>query len=427
MTKLRTMQQGSRRFAGPADVRSSVLPFTRPKIAERSLPRPRVLVVNKLYPPDIGGIENVAADIVEELSDKIEFYVLTCQKRGKRSIERRGNVTIERCSSWGVLRSVPISLEFLWRYRQLAPHFDLVHFHEPSPLGTLCGVVFGFPHGVVTFHSEVLRQRVLKLFYSPLQKLLLDRVDAIMPTSPNLAEHVKALRNRNKKSRTVPLGIDGTHLEAARHRSERIQEIRSSLSSEFMFLSVGRFVGYKGFEFLVEALSKLPHGDLVLVGDGPFRGALEQRAKDLGVANRVHFTGHLSESELAVHYQASDVFVLPSVLATEAFGLVQLEAMACGKPVINTDLPTGVPYVSLHGLTGLTVPPASVEPLAQAMRQLRDDSAMREAFGGNARRRYLEQFQRSRMAERVLEVYREVLGDEESPALPVAPLTKAAA
>ena len=113
--------------------------------------------------------------------------------------------------------------------------------------------------------------------------------------------------------------------------------------------------------------------------------------------------------ELSPYFHACDALVLPSV--SETFGLVQLEAMACGKPVINTDLPTGVPYVSLHGETGLTVPAGQVDPLAKAMRQMCDDSQMREEFGRNARRRFLDNFQRSQMAEKVLAVYREVLGD----------------
>jgi len=377
----------------------------------RSVRRPRVLVINKFYPPFVGGVEKVAADIVAELSDKFDFHVLACQSRGKRSVERQGNVTVERCAAWGTVRSMPVSFEFLRRYQQLAPQFDLVHFHEPFPLGTLCGVAFGFRHAVVTFHSDVLRQRILKQAYIPLRKLLLRKVNAIMPTSSNLGRHIKVLRQFRETVRPVPLGIENTNLVEVEGETGEIQSLRKRFSSTCLYLAVGRCVGYKGFNILIDAFSKLDRGDLVIVGDGPLRSSLQQRARDRGVASRVHFAGKLSDRELALHFHACDVFVLPSVLETEAFGLVQLEAMACGKPVINTDLPTGVPYVSLHGETGITVPVGQINPLAKAMRHMCDDSQMREAFGRNAKRRFLDNFQRSQMGENVLAVYREVLGD----------------
>jgi glycosyltransferase involved in cell wall biosynthesis len=374
--------------------------------------RPRVLVVNKLYPPVVGGVEKVAQDIVDELADLIDFHVLVCQTKGRRSIERQGNVTIERCASWGVARSMPLSVDFLRRYRQLAPEFDLVHFHEPFPLGALAGVSFGFRRGVVTFHCEVGRQKILKHLYLPVLDRLLKRSDVIMPTSPRLAKYAKALQPHSERIRSVLLGIDDSILSASALQEDEICAIRKRLGAKFVFLAVGRCVGFKGFEVLIDAFAQLDQGHLVIVGDGPLRRSLEQQASGRGLVDRIHFAGELVGEELAPYFHACDVFVLPSVFKAETFGLVQLEAMACGKPVINTDLPTGVPYVSPHGETGITVPAGQVDPLADAMRQLYDNSQMREAFGQNAKRRFLENFQRSQMAENVLAVYREVLGGE---------------
>ncbi len=374
--------------------------------------RPRILVLNKLYPPVLGGVEKVAQTIVDDLAELVDFHVLVCQTKGHRSVERQGNVTIERCASWGVARSTPLSIDFLRRYRQLAPQFDLVHFHEPFPLGVLAGAFFGFRRGVVTFHSQVERQKILKHAYLPLLSRLLNRSNAIMPTSPRLAKYAKALQPHAKKIFPVPLGIDDSTLSAVAHQKDRISEIKKRLGAKFLFLAVGRCVSYKGFEVLIDAFAQLEQGHLVIVGDGPLRRPLEKQADRLGVAGRIHFAGKLTDEEMARHFHACDVFVLPSVFQTEAFGLVQLEAMACGKPVINTNLPTGVPYVSLDGETGLTIPVGQVEPLARAMRHLQASPEKCAELGRNARLRFKQHFQQSQMGDNVLAVYREVLGDQ---------------
>lgn len=373
--------------------------------------RPRALVINKFYPPFVGGVEKVAQDIVDELADLIDFHVLVCQTKGPRLVERIGNVTIERCASWGVARSMPLSIDFLRRYRQLAPQFDLVHFHEPFPLGALAGGLYGFQRGVVTFHSEVYRQRILKHAYLPVLDRLLKQSNSIMPSSARLAKYARALQSYSEKIRPVPLGIDDSILLSVAHQKDQIAAIRNRSGAEFLFLAAGRCVGYKGFEVLIDAFAQLKQGHLVIVGDGPLRSALEQRAQERGATSRIRFAGKLTNEELARHFHACDAFVLPSVLQTEAFGLVQLEAMACGKPVINTDLPTGVPYVSLSGETGLTVPVGQPEPLAKAMQRLLTSHKKCAELGRNARRRFEQHFRRSQMGDNVLAIYREVLSD----------------
>ena len=306
---------------------------------------------------------------------------------------------------------MPLSVDFLRRYRQLAPQFDLVHFHEPFPLGALAGAVFGFQRGVVTFHCEVGRQKILKHAYLPMLDRLLKRCDAIMPTSSRLAKYAKALQPHTDRIRIVPLGIDDSTLSAIAHQKDFTSAIRKKLGVEFLFLAVGRCVSYKGFDVLIDAFSQLEQGHLIIVGDGPQRRSLEQQANDRGVANRIHFAGELTHEELAPCFNACDVFVLPSVFRAETFGLVQLEAMACEKPVINTNLLTGVPYVSLHEETGLTVPVGQVEPLARAMRRMQDSPSLCAEYGRNARIRFEQHFQRSQMGDNVLAIYREVLGE----------------
>ena len=173
-------------------------------------------------------------------------------------------------------------------------------------------------------------------------------------------------------------------------------------------LGVGRLIYYKGFENLVRAMADV-RATALIAGDGPLGGALAAEAARLGVADRVVLMGRVNDADLKACYHACDVFALPSVERSEAFGIVQLEAMACGKPVVNTRLDSAVPHVSLDGLTGLTVAPGDPAALAAALNALLDDPARRAAMGAAARRRVREEFSAELMARRTLEVYREVV------------------
>jgi rhamnosyl/mannosyltransferase len=190
-----------------------------------------------------------------------------------------------------------------------------------------------------------------------------------------------------------------------RHEAEMIR----ARYGENLMLFAGRLVYYKGLQYLIAAMP-LVRGKLLIVGDGPLRGRLERQARELGVAERVSFLGRLSDRQLRVVYHACDVFVLPSTHSSEGFGIVQLEAMACRKPVVNTRLRTGVPYVSLDGVTGLTVEPANSGVLAEALNTLLADPELRRVYGENGRARVLQEFTVQLMAERIMRVYGEVLG-----------------
>jgi len=173
-------------------------------------------------------------------------------------------------------------------------------------------------------------------------------------------------------------------------------------------LFVGRLIYYKGAEHLIRAMKDVD-GKLLIVGEGPLEGQLRSLAAELGIEDKVAFLGRIQDREMAAYYHSCDVFVLPSIARSEAFGIVQLEAMACGKPVINTDLPTGVPKVSRNGETGITVPPADPAALTEAINNLLEDSDLRQEYGSNARRRVEERFSIKRMLDDVYRVYEKVL------------------
>jgi len=175
-------------------------------------------------------------------------------------------------------------------------------------------------------------------------------------------------------------------------------------------LFVGQLVYYKGIDVLLNAAAR-NHFHVAVVGGGALENELRQRADALDISDRVHFLGRLDDDELVAAYHACDLFCLPSTQRSEAFGIVQLEAFAAGKPVVSTDLPSGVPWVNKHNETGLVVPPRDPEALAHAIARILNDSRLRESFGRHARERVCTTFTADRMAADTLAVYRDILAD----------------
>jgi len=206
----------------------------------------------------------------------------------------------------------------------------------------------------------------------------------------------------------IPLGIDLARFTPTPADEVKAAGIRARYGGPIA-LSVGRLIYYKGIEYAIEAMRGV-EGSLLLIGGGPLREDLERKARTCGVEGRVHFLGNVPDEEMNSHYLASDLFVFPSIARSEAFGIVQLEAMACRRPVINTSLETGVPFVSPHGESGLTVEPGNAGALADAMRTLFDDPERARRMGAAGRARVEREFTREVMGERIRALYEELSG-----------------
>jgi glycosyltransferase involved in cell wall biosynthesis len=281
---------------------------------------------------------------------------------------------------------------------------DVVHFHHPNPPAVL-SYFAARPRGrlVVTYHSDIVRQRVLGPLFSPLLHRFLARADAIVASSPDYAASSPVLRRHAARVRVIPFGIDAEELGAV--DAAEVAAVRARHGPRIVF-AAGRLVYYKGFEYLVRAMRRVD-AHLLIAGDGPLLGELRRVAAEADVEARVTLLGRVPD--LRPLYHAADVFALPSVARSEAFGIVQLEAMACGVPVVNTALDTGVPFVSPHGVTGLTVPPADSGALAAALARLLGDSALRARMGSEGRARVAGELGAGLMARRTLALYREVV------------------
>lgn len=362
--------------------------------AARHCPQPRILITGKAYDPHIGGIETVMQQVAEGLRGGARVSVLTCRDDfGMGHKERIHHVPVERCGSLGTYASCPLSFSYLSAFRRKVMCADVVELHLPFPLADLAALLAGYRGRIVlAWHSDVVRQKLLLHCYRPLMHWLLRRADAIIVATPAHIDSSPDLLPFRHKCTVIPYGISAAEYDAVPRMPVLTQRLHHAKAKKILF--TGRLVYYKGVDVLLEAFAQVrQESELFLAGEGVLESALRARAAELHIAERVHFLGKRMTPELRAAFADCDVFVLPSVANSEAFGIVQLEAMVYGKPVINTALPTGVPLVSRAGETGLTVPPGDAAALANALDTLLADDALRARYGAAARQRVLDTFE----------------------------------
>ena len=241
-----------------------------------------------------------------------------------------------------------------------------------------------------------------QVFYRPLLEFALRRVSRVIVASPPMAG-ARALTAHRAKCVVIPYGLNVDRYQATASVAAKADALRDRAARPIL-LFVGRLVRYKGLDVLLRALPGLD-ARLVIVGDGPLRGALEAMVRELRIGDRVHLAGELADEDRLAWLHACAALVLPSTTRQEAFGMAQLEAMLCGRPVVSTDLPTGVPWVNVHGETGVVVPPGDVASLRGALERLVADSDLRQALGAAARQRVLKMFTADRMCAVTLALY----------------------
>jgi glycosyltransferase involved in cell wall biosynthesis len=365
----------------------------------------RVLHLYKDYPPVIGGIENHIKLLAEgQAARGLDVTVLVTSPNHRTVVGEAGGVRLVKAARLAEASSTPLSLAlFAWIRRLRA---DVLHLHVPYPPGDVGHLLLnGGRRLVITYHSDVVRQRMILRLYRPLLRRVLARADAIIATSPNYLQSSPFLRQMPGKCRVIPIGIDPSGFA----RSDRLQvdAIRQRYGTPLL-LFVGRLRYYKGVEYLLQALEQIP-ARLLIVGTGPQERAWRALASRLGLSDRVVFLGCVTDEVLPSCYHACDVFVLPSSHRSEAFGTVQLEAMAAGRPVVSTELGTGTSYVNRNGLTGLTVPPRDPDALARAINVLLADPERRRAMGAAGRQRVRAEFSKDLMIAQTIELYEQVL------------------
>jgi glycosyltransferase involved in cell wall biosynthesis len=368
----------------------------------------RILHVYKDYYPVVGGMENHIRTLARGTAARgLEVTVLvTSRTRGTEISEMEG-VKIVKASRLATLASTPISLAlFSWIMRLEA---DITHLHFPYPWGEMAHLFWGQSRRtVITYQSDVVRQRNLLRLYKPFMRRILAKADRIIATSPNYVRSSPYLEAVSDKCTVIPLGIDLQPFQALRPRD--VQTLRSEHEPPLL-LFVGILRYYKGLEYLLEAMPDIG-ATLLIVGSGPMERKLQAMASSMGLEGKVLFTGAVSDDRLKAYYQACDLFVLPASHRSEAFGVVQVEAMACGKPLVSTELGTGTSYVNVDGQTGLVVPPRDPDALARAINRLLGDDQLRSRMGEAARKRAWQEFSHETMLDRVIALYENLLRSE---------------
>jgi rhamnosyl/mannosyltransferase len=261
---------------------------------------------------------------------------------------------------------------------------------------------------VMTYHSDIVRQRFSMVLFGPVQERTMRACRVIMPTSPSYIESSEWLSRHRDKCRVVPLGIDLSRFEPTETVCARTAAIRAEYAGPVV-LFVGRLRYYKGLEYLLRAAPDI-RAKVLIGGTGPDLARLQGIVRECGAEGRVAFLGDLPEEELVAHLHAADVFCMPSHLRSEAFGLSMVEALACGVPVVSTNIATGVPFVNADGETGFCVEPASPMALRDALNRVLGDASLRARMSEAARRRAHGMFSAERMCTELVRVYRAVLG-----------------
>jgi glycosyltransferase involved in cell wall biosynthesis len=357
------------------------------------------------YPPTTGGIEQHMHLLCRRLAQTIDVTILAPSRSRRRVEERIEGVRIIRVPEFGRFASTPLCPTAPLELHRFRP--DLVHLHFPNPMGDLTQLLggSGIPF-VLTYHADIIKQKLFLPIYRPVLNLLFKKARKIIFSAE---ENISGSLVNGWRDRCVVIPF-GVEIEAFRLREEE-EAAAAALRKELdgpMVLFVGAARYYKGLDILLRAMVQV-EAQLVAAGRGTDNPSLIQMARDLGVQNRVRFCGEISDSRLRILLHAADVFVLPSIDRCETFGIGQLEAMACSKPVVSTDLPTGVRSVNRHEKTGLVVPPGDPCALAGALNRLLSDPRLRVVLGEAARRRVENEFEAARMVSKTLEVYREVL------------------
>ncbi len=351
----------------------------------------RILELGKFYPPHHGGIETLLRSWCEGfVRAGAEVDCVVANESHQNLSEKINGVRVHRLATYGTVVSTSICPGYLQSTRRFPA--DLWHAHFPNPLADIA-CLRGDPKTplVLSYHSDVVRQAGWMSLYRPLLQRLLRRATRIIVATPQHLDYSTWLGPYRAKCDIIPFGIDLAPFALTAELMQAAAELRQTAGGKPILLNIGRLVGYKGQRYLLAAARDL---DVVVwfVGVGPLEAELRQQAQDLGLGGRVRFWGAVGDQQLGAVLHACTVFVLPSITPNEAFGLAQVEAMACGKPVVSCALRSGVPFVNQDGVTGLIVPPADAAALAAALDRLLRDPGWCARLGEAGRRRAAQAF-----------------------------------
>ncbi len=357
----------------------------------------KVLQVNKYYDPVVGGVETVCKQYAEYLKGDNEVTILCVKKDFSLTTNKevKGGIKVYRCSSLGTYFSMPVSFSFIFYYFYLKFINDVVVSHLPFPL-------FDFAHLlsklclinkplVLVWHSDIVKQKLMRRLLYPVIKHSLNDAKLIVTTSPNMIEYSYLLYRYEHKCIIIPLGIDVVGFDE-KYKTER-NNTEGYIYDGFFF---GRLTYYKGAAFLIDSLVRAKElgyqFNILIAGSGDDEDYISAMIDKHSLSNVTFINRFISESEKIKYFSQSKCFLFPSITNSEAFGITQLEAMLCETPVINTNLKSGVPWVSQNNYTGITIEPLDKDLFIKALLELKYNDDLREEFIINCREHVVSNF-----------------------------------
>jgi glycosyltransferase involved in cell wall biosynthesis len=372
----------------------------------------RPLHIGKFVPPPYAGVEAHVDTLLRCLQPEVRATLLAAESPVGTVAQVRLPYRVLTSRAYGKFASATLSPGVLpLARRELSSgRCNLLHIHAPNPWGDLVALSCARAVPVVmSWHSDIVRQRQLMKVYQYIQRRVLRRVDRIIVFTPRHYEGSVQLHQLDVAPKIVyvPMGIDFAGLDPTRADAAVSARLQAWAAGRPLLLTVGRHVSYKGYAHLLAAIARLrSEAVLVMVGAGVLTPALQQQARELGIAERVLFLGEVEQGALVAALHTCDVFVLPSIAPSEAFGIASAEAMACGKPTVVCELGNGVNYLNRQGETSLVVQPRDEPALADALDTLALDAGLRLRMGGAASAWVRGEFSLEAMKQGTLTVYR---------------------
>lgn len=363
----------------------------------------KILHFYKTYYPDtVGGIEKIIFQLCEGGGDSnIDSTVLSLSPHGHIVNKKMGAHTVYCSPTNFEIASTPFSFQALRIFKQLAEQVDIIHYHFPYPFMDMVHFLSGIKKPtIVSYHSDIVKQKKLLKLYTPLMNRFLNSVSHIVAASPNYVATSITLKKFAHKVSVIPYGLDEKSYPIV--APKRLEFWKNKFGLRF-FLFIGVFRYYKGLHILIEAAKNTSY-PIVIVGSGSIESELKKQTEELGIQN-VFFLGALSDENKAALLSLCYAVVFPSHLRSEAFGITLLEGAMYGKPLISSEIGTGTTFINLDQQTGLVIPPSDPVALRAAMDRLWDDIALSEEYGRNARSRYLEHFTAQKMVSSYIDLY----------------------
>lgn len=369
----------------------------------------KILQLGKFYPIR-GGVEKVMYDLMQGLSERKVNCDMLCASTeeypaGEFEINAFARLIVVPTKI--KLAATMLAPSMILKLKKIAHKYDIIHVHHPDPMAAMALFLSGYRGKVVLhWHSDILKQKNLLKIYAPLQSWLINRADLIVGTTPVYVDQSPFLQHVKHKVDYIPIGV-----EPIQANEEIVSKIRNENEGKFLVFSLGRLVEYKGYEYLIRSAQYLDNTHKIIIGGkGPLHDSLQNLIYELNLQERVELIGFVSDEDAHAYFEACDTFVMSSILKTEAFGIVQIEAMSCGKPIISTAIEgSGVSWVNENNTSGITIPIFDDKAISLAVKELSLSLLRYKELSLGSLVRYENLFTRNVMVDKCLQLYNNIL------------------